>query len=165
MGLPLLTLPGRSFAARFCASVVSAAGLPELICATPQDYVQRAIELGRDRAKVAHYRQLLQGRREASVLRDIPALVRRLEGIFLEMQADAEKGRLPVPDLTNLDIYYDIGVELDLENIDGLDDLAYVQLYVEKLSQWDQHARITPDQRFWSRPDQDNSSRMVALGR
>ena len=165
MGLPLLTRPGRSFAARFCASVVSAAGLPELICATPQDYVQRAIELGRDRAKVAHYRQLLQGRREASVLRDIPALVRRLEGIFLEMQADAEKGRLPVPDLTNLDIYYDIGVELDLENIDGLDDLAYVQLYVEKLSQWDQHARITPDQRFWSRPDQDNSSRMVALGR
>jgi len=31
-GLPVLTLPGRAFAARVAASLLAAIGLPELIC-------------------------------------------------------------------------------------------------------------------------------------
>lgn len=37
MGVPVLTLPGRGFASRVCASLVRAAGLPEMICASAAD--------------------------------------------------------------------------------------------------------------------------------
>ena len=46
MGVPVLTLTGRSFAARVCGSLVRAAGLSELICETAEGYVERAVALG-----------------------------------------------------------------------------------------------------------------------
>jgi predicted O-linked N-acetylglucosamine transferase (SPINDLY family) len=148
-GLPILTSPGRSFAARFCASVVAAAGLEDLICANPEEYVRRAIAFGRNPESLIYYRDLLARKRDGSVLRDIPALVRSLEACFEQMQAEREKGLTPKPDLTNLDHYYDIGVEIDLENIELLDDDAYERLYCEKLAILNQHLPIPYDRRFW----------------
>ncbi len=49
MGTPILTVPGKSFASRVCASLVSAAGLEEMVCGTEEQYVARAVELARDR--------------------------------------------------------------------------------------------------------------------
>ena len=70
MGVPILTLPGRTFAARVCASVVHAAGVPELVCPTPEAYVTRAVELGQDRAKLAEIKQkLAAGRDTCAALR------------------------------------------------------------------------------------------------
>jgi predicted O-linked N-acetylglucosamine transferase (SPINDLY family) len=149
VGLPILTPEGRSFAARFCGSVVSAAGLPDLICATPEEYVRRAIEFGRDRARLAPYREHLRLNRDASVLRDIPGLTRRLEELYWQMQGERERGETPVPDLTNLDVYYEIGAELDLENIELLDARAYRALYAERLAAWNDYAALAPDRRFW----------------
>eukprot|EP01037_Dinobryon_pediforme_P015519 gene15519-15665_t len=149
MGLPILTLPGRSFAARFCSSVVSAAGLEDLICTTADEYVARAIAFGQDRGSFAPYKKRLQNNRDASVLRDIPALTRQLEQRFWEMQAECERGAAPIPNLANLDIYYEIGAKLDLENIERLDDRAYRQLYAEKMAQWNDFSPIAPDGRFW----------------
>ncbi|HEY1943219.1 MAG TPA: glycosyl transferase [Roseiarcus sp.] len=151
MGLPVLTAPGRSFASRFCSSVVAAAGLREFICATTDEYVRRAVAFGRDRSSLAPYRDRLRHSRDASALRDIPALTRRLEDVFWEMQADCERGAAPIPDLTNLDVYYEIGAELDLENIERLDDDAYRRLYVEKLDRWNDFSPLLPDARFWSK--------------
>jgi predicted O-linked N-acetylglucosamine transferase (SPINDLY family) len=48
MGLPILTVQERSSASRFCSSVIAAAGLADLICGTPEEYVKRAIAFGRD---------------------------------------------------------------------------------------------------------------------
>ncbi|MBM3273443.1 hypothetical protein FJY94_09485, partial [Candidatus Kaiserbacteria bacterium] len=45
MGLPVLTLAGRSFAGRMAASLLQAVGLPELITHTAEDYESLAIEL------------------------------------------------------------------------------------------------------------------------
>jgi len=84
MGLPVLTAPGRCFASRVCASLVRAAGLPELIV-SPDDYVVRAVALGRDRARLAGYRHRLLTSRETSLLFDTPGLVRALEGLFRRM--------------------------------------------------------------------------------
>ncbi len=148
-GLPILTLPGRSFAARFCASVVAAAGLEDLICAGPEDYVRRAVAFGRNPESLAYYRDRLARTRDGSVLRDIPSLVRSLEACFEQMQAEREQGVTPTPDLTNLDHYYDIGVELDLENIELLDDDAYERVYRDKLAMLNQHQPIPCDRRFW----------------
>ena len=64
MGLPILTLQGRSFASRFCSSVVAAAGLEDLICRTPEEYVRRAIAFGREPQTLVRYREQLRlGRR------------------------------------------------------------------------------------------------------
>jgi predicted O-linked N-acetylglucosamine transferase (SPINDLY family) len=162
-GLPVLTLEGRSFASRFCGSVVSAAGLGDLICATPEDYVRRAIAFGRDRASLTPYRDKLVRERDASVLRDIPALTRSLEEAFWQMQSECERGAKPIPDLTNLDIYYEIGAELDLANIEFLDENSYRSLYLERLAKWNACAEIPPDKRFWGmRRESDASRRDVA---
>ncbi len=148
-GLPILTLEGRSFASRFCGSVVSAAGLGDLICATPADYVRRAIAFGRDRASLAPYRDKLVRERDGSVLRDIPALTKSLEDAFWRMQSECERGATPVPDLSNLDIYYEIGAELNAEPIEFIDARAYRALYLDRLAKWNEHSAIAPDRRFW----------------
>ena len=162
MGLPILTLRGRSFAARFCSSVVAAAGLEGLICATPEEYVQRAVAFGRDPQSLARYRDQLRLGRDSSVLRDIPALARRLEELFWQMQGECERGATPKPDLTNLEIYYEIGAELDLANIELLDEQSYRSLYVERLAKWHAHEPIPPDNRFWNDSRETDVTRRAA---
>ena len=147
--MPILTLEGRSFASRFCGSVVTAAGLGDLICASPGEYVRRAIAFGLDPASLVPYRDMLIRDREVSVLRDIPALTKSLEDAFWRMQSECERGATPVPDLGNLDIYYEIGAELNAEPIEFMDARAYRALYLERLANWNEHCPITPDGRFW----------------
>lgn len=153
VGLPVLTFPGKSFAARFCHSIVAAAGIPDLICTDPEDYVEKAIGFAKDPASLGRVKQALKDARETSVLRDIPGLARRLEELFWQMQAECERGETPVPDLRNLDVYYDIGAELVLENMTFTDDAAYRQRYREKLSEWHDFSPIPQDNRLWTAPD------------
>lgn len=152
MGLPVLTFPGKSFAARFCHSIVAAAGVPELICSGPEDYIEKAIGFAGNRRSLERIRESLQAKRETSPLRDIPALARRLEELFWQMQAECERGETPVPDLRNLDIYYDIGIELVQDNIAFCDDRTYRQAYLDKLAAWHDYAPIGPDGRLWTKP-------------
>ena len=149
MGVPILTLPGRSFASRVCGSVVRAAGLGELVCATPEDYVARAIELGRDRSQLLALKQRLVAGRDFCLLFDTPQLVRNLEDLFRQMWQEFEAGKLPRPDLTNLDVYHEVGLELDLEGMELLDDRAYRALYVEKLAARNEFYPVAEDNRFW----------------
>src|SRR5262249_33801747 len=129
---------------------VAAAGIPEMICATPDEYVQRAIALQRDRKSLAAVKESLQRQRETSVLRDMNGLAQRLEELFWHMQGEAERGETPVPDLTNLDLYYEIGAELVLANIEFEDNAAYRKRYSEKLAQWNDFAPLLRDSRLWS---------------
>ena len=57
---------------------------------------------------------------------------------------------VPVPDLSNLDVYFDIGVELDLEQAEILDDAHYRALYREKLQRWNDFSPLKPDGRLWT---------------
>ena len=148
MGVPVLTVPGRSFASRVCASVVRAAGVGDLICPTTDVYVTRAIEFGRSREKVAAAKERLSKNRATCVLFDTPGLTRNLEGLFRQMWADFESGSLPVPDLTNLDVYCDLGSELNLENAGALTDDAYRARYAERLEDWHRTYPLPPDTRF-----------------
>jgi predicted O-linked N-acetylglucosamine transferase (SPINDLY family) len=152
MGLPVLTFPGKGFAARFCHSIVAAAGIPELICSNPEDYVARAVDLAQNRDKMAVLRKLLEARRESSVLRDIPALARRLEELFWQMQGECERGETPVPDLRNLDTYYEIGAELVAEHVDFVEDRAYLEHYRNRLAAWNDFAGLSHDERLWPAP-------------
>ena len=55
MGLPVLTFAGRSFASRVCASLVQAAGIGELVCASREQYLATAVALAQNRAAPSAY--------------------------------------------------------------------------------------------------------------
>ncbi|BAH76912.1 glycosyl transferase [Solidesulfovibrio magneticus] len=114
-GVPVLTVSGRSFASRVCGSLVRAAGLPELVCETTQDYVERAVAYGNDRASLAPLRERLAAGKDSCVLFDMPGLVRGLEDLYEAMWRDHEASRLPRPDLANLDVYLEVGSAFDHE--------------------------------------------------
>jgi predicted O-linked N-acetylglucosamine transferase (SPINDLY family) len=149
MGVPILTMPGRSFASRVCASLVTAAGIGEMVCATPQDYVERAVAFGNDPASLAPVKARLAAGRESCLLFDTPKLVRHLEDLYRQMWADLIRGAPPVPDLRNLDVYHEIGLGLDLESLETLGSDAYAALYQEKLAEWHEVYPIAPDSRLW----------------
>src|SRR6185312_13983377 len=65
MGVPVLTLAGRSFPARVCGSLIRSAGLEDLICTTPEQFVQSAVELGLDRERRQRYRDKLAAGRDS----------------------------------------------------------------------------------------------------
>ena len=150
MGVPILTLMGRSFAARVCADLVTAAGFPELVTRTPDEYVQKAIALGRDRTALKTLRERVLTARTTSLLFDTPKLVKHLEALYEEMRDDYNNGKLPKPDLRNLEIYHEIAVEEDLENIELLSDDAYIARYRQRLAEIDDLYPVPPDDRLWN---------------
>ncbi len=149
MGVPVLTLPGRSFASRVCASLVTAAGLDDMVCATPDRYVAQAVAFGLDRDRLAVVRQRLVANRDRCLLFDTARLVAHLEDLYGEMWDDFRTGHLPVPDLTNLDAYHDAGLDLDVETSELLGDDAYEARYREVLALRANTAQLLPDRRLW----------------
>ncbi|HEY6831262.1 MAG TPA: glycosyl transferase [Pseudolabrys sp.] len=155
MNVPILTLTGRSFAARVCASVLTAAGLDDMVCSTPEAYVARAVALGQAPETLAAVKAKLAAGRDSCLLFDTPRLVGHLEDLYRQMWDDFKRGELPVPDLRNLDVYHEIGLGLDIESAELLSDEAYVALYQEKLAEWHSVYPLSPDTRLWrdTRPD------------
>ena len=94
-GLPVLTCPGETFASRVAASIVTAAGLDELVRASPQDYVELAVALATEPMRLAAIRERLEAGRESCPLFDTAATVRALEAAFAEMVARRERGEAP----------------------------------------------------------------------
>lgn len=129
MGVPVLTLMGRSFAARVCASLVRAAGIEEMICTTGDDYVARAVAYGRDPASLRPTRERLLSGRDTCLLFDTPLLMRRLEGLYGQMAQAAADDVLPVPRLRGLDLVHEFGTGLDLPDSETLSEEAYRALY------------------------------------
>ena len=67
MGLPAVTLAGRTPMARGGVSLLANAGLPEFIAATEEDYVRIAVAAARDFDRLAALRGNLRSRLEASL--------------------------------------------------------------------------------------------------
>lgn len=97
MGVPIVTLAGLSFASRVCGSLSRAAGLPDLICNTPEEYVTRAIELGNSPEALAGMKQRLAESLPACDLFNAPKLVRHLEGLFETMWGEYAAGTIRRP--------------------------------------------------------------------
>jgi predicted O-linked N-acetylglucosamine transferase (SPINDLY family) len=149
MGVPVLTLSGRSFASRVCGSLVRAAGLPEMACASADEYVDRAVALGRDRAMTKRYREKLQAGRDSCTLFDTPLLVKSLEGLYAQMWEDQKANRLPQPDLANLDVYLDVGIQQDYDEDEVLTIKDYQSWWRAKLAQRHAFRAIPADHRLW----------------
>lgn len=84
-GMPILTCPGALFARRVAASVLTAAGLPELIVPDLAAYEQRAVELAGRPEELADIRDRLATAIRSAGLLDPVQFVRPLEAAFVEM--------------------------------------------------------------------------------
>ncbi|MGH6829397.1 MAG: tetratricopeptide repeat protein, partial [Rhizomicrobium sp.] len=81
-GLPLITKPGRSFAARVAASLLEALGLPEMIADSEPAYERLALMLARDPEKLTAVRAKLWQLRQSSPLFDSARVARHLESAY-----------------------------------------------------------------------------------
>lgn len=95
VGVPILTRSGRAFAARVCASLVTAAGMPELIVPDRAEYIARAVELGRNRAELAALRTKLAAARETAPLFDVRRFTRTIEAAYFAVHERCQAGLAP----------------------------------------------------------------------
>jgi predicted O-linked N-acetylglucosamine transferase (SPINDLY family) len=88
MGVPVLTLAGERHAARVGASLITQVGLTDLITATAEDYVERAVALAASRDGLAEIRETLRARMAASPLCDAAAFARDMEAAYRAVWRD-----------------------------------------------------------------------------
>ena len=94
-GLPVLTCRGETFASRMGASLLAAAGLPELVAANRADYEALAIGLAGDAPGMAAIRRRLAAARRTAPLFDTPAFTRNLETLYRRMYERCRSGLPP----------------------------------------------------------------------
>jgi len=94
-GLPVLTLAGGTFAGRAAASLLYAAGMPELVAATPEAFVAIAVALATEPARLRALRQRLDQRRLAAPCAADRPLASYLEAAYAAMHARQRAGLPP----------------------------------------------------------------------
>jgi protein O-GlcNAc transferase len=100
VGLPVLTLMGRSFASRVAASLLSAIGLPDLITNNQEEYEDLAIKLALNPKKLADIKLRLVNNRLTTPLFDTPVFTKNLEAAYIKMmeryQADLQPEHISI---------------------------------------------------------------------
>lgn len=94
-GLPVISFMGDSFPARVSSSVLYAAWLPELITKTKEDYVNLAVELGRNPAKLRVIKSKLERNRAICPLFNNELYARYLEIGFRRAYERYQAGLAP----------------------------------------------------------------------
>jgi len=94
-GLPVLTMPGRQFAARVTGSLVHAAGLPELAVPDRAANVAAALALVHDRRRLRDLRTRRAASQLTSPLFRTAEYTRRVEAAFEEMRRRRLAGLSP----------------------------------------------------------------------
>lgn len=95
-GLPVLTCLGSSFAGRVAASLLRAAGLPELIATDLAEYEAKALALAQDRVWHAAIKAKLSRNRDGCPLFDADRFRRHIESAYQTMWQRYERGEPPV---------------------------------------------------------------------
>jgi protein O-GlcNAc transferase len=95
-GVPALTCPGTTMAARMGGSILQAAGLPECILGSPQAYVAQAVRLGRNSEALQRLRGKLQTARQTAPLFELAARVRDREAAWARMAEHSRAGSPPM---------------------------------------------------------------------
>jgi predicted O-linked N-acetylglucosamine transferase (SPINDLY family) len=153
MGVPVLTLSGRSFASRVCGSLTRSAGLPELVCTRAEDYIERAVALAHNRAEVEGYKARLRATRDTCTLFNMDLLTAKLEAVYRDLCEAHQKGQTPRPDLTNLDSYFKVGIAFDHDAQEMLGVADYHGLYRAGLKKLHLSRPLAADTRLWRATD------------
>jgi len=94
-GLPVLTFPGTTMAARVACGLLHAAGVPELVARDRGDYETRAVELGRSPEALRALREKLERQRASAPLFDAARHRRAVEAAYGAMWARRAAGLAP----------------------------------------------------------------------
>jgi predicted O-linked N-acetylglucosamine transferase (SPINDLY family) len=95
MGLPVLTCPGDSFASRVGQSLVTAAGIPELIVTDLQAYEETAVRLAENPEELNAIKQRLTEQTTTCPLFDTARFVKNLEKAYREIWRRYQAGETP----------------------------------------------------------------------
>ena len=85
MGVPAPTFPGRATVSRIGLSILSAAGLPQMIADGRDDYIRLVTSLAGDLPRLSAWRSTLRGRMKASAFMDAPRFARNVEHAYRQM--------------------------------------------------------------------------------
>jgi len=94
-GLPLVTCSGSTFPGRVAASLLEAAGLPELITHSRDDYEALALRLATTPVELAAVRAKLARNRTSCPLFDTERFRRHIESAYVTMWARYQRGEPP----------------------------------------------------------------------
>lgn len=97
MGLPLVTCLGTAFPGRVAAGVMRAAGLPDLVAGSLEEYGRLALDLAQDRTRLGLVRRRLEEERGRVPLFDNARFTRDLERAYDRMAGRARAGLPPEP--------------------------------------------------------------------
>ena len=104
MGLPLLTLSGRTFASRMAGSLLKAVNQPELITNNLKDYENKAVFFGQNRQRVESIKKQLKENHSSCTLFNVEKTVQDIEEQFCRLIDE-----LPVvgpPSIVTADLRY-----------------------------------------------------------
>jgi predicted O-linked N-acetylglucosamine transferase (SPINDLY family) len=82
MGVPVITLPGQTYASRTCTSLLKHLSLDRLIAQTEDDYVRIARELVADTAALSELRASIRQRMTDSIITHAAEFTKHLESAF-----------------------------------------------------------------------------------
>jgi len=85
MGVPVVSLAGKTAVGRGGLSILSNLGLPKLVAKTPEEYVRLAVALANDLPRLQALRATLRPRMQASPLMDAPRFARNVEAAYRQM--------------------------------------------------------------------------------
>lgn len=85
MGVPVITLAGPSHVSRVSASLLTCIGAPELVASSPEEYIEKAVQLADDRDRLLHYRSNLRGMMQGSPLMDYHRFARKIESAYRDI--------------------------------------------------------------------------------
>lgn len=85
MGVPVITKPGKQFAARVAGSILTAMDLPDLIASSDDEYIVKAVELAADRQTLERIKKRVLEAKNTSPLFDTQKYAHDLGQLFHEM--------------------------------------------------------------------------------
>jgi predicted O-linked N-acetylglucosamine transferase (SPINDLY family) len=94
-GCPLAAVAGDTFVSRVSGSVVRAAGFPELVASTLEEYGALILSLAQNRSELAALRIRVRNARDSSALFDTPRFVRGLEQAYAYACLRYQRGEPP----------------------------------------------------------------------
>jgi len=105
MGVPVITLEGPAFHRRISATILHSVGLQALVCASDQEYVERAVQLASDITFLNDLRQSLRQRFEKAPISDAAEFSRWLENAIKGL-IDREEASQPEVPAENRPIFF-----------------------------------------------------------
>tara|TARA_Y100000746_G_C15026326_1_gene253419 strand:- start:27 stop:494 length:468 start_codon:yes stop_codon:yes gene_type:complete len=90
MGVPILTLKGKSFASRVSASILNQVNMNELVTNSIEEFQEKAIALGNDKNKLKEIKETIKKNVPHSKLFDSLTFTKDLEKIYQQLINEKE---------------------------------------------------------------------------